>query len=85
MYPGIAAAGVRLNAEQAAVDGEVVALDAQGSPSFQALQHRGSHPGHQVVFYAFDLLHLDGRDLAAEPLRLSTLAECECRHAAAIM
>src|SRR5688572_22857373 len=57
MYRGIAAAGLRLNAEQAVVDGEIVALDAQGSPSFQALQHRGSHPGHQIVFYAFDLLH----------------------------
>jgi DNA ligase D-like protein (predicted ligase) len=68
MYRGIAAAGSRLNADQAVVDGEIVALDAQGSPSFQALQHRGSHPGHQIVFYAFDLLHLDGRDLTAEPL-----------------
>ena len=68
MYPGIAAAGLRLNADQAVVDGEIVALDAQGSPSFQALQHRGSHPGHQIVFYAFDLLHLDGKDLTGQPL-----------------
>ena len=68
MYRGIAAAGLRLNADQAVVDGEIVALDAQGSPSFQALQHRGSHPGHQIVFYAFDLLHLDGKDLTGEPL-----------------
>jgi bifunctional non-homologous end joining protein LigD len=68
MYRGIAAAGSRLNADQAVVDGEIVALDAQGSPSFQALQHRGSHPGHQIVFYAFDLLHLDGKDLTGEPL-----------------
>ena len=68
MYPGIAAAGLRLNADQAVVDGEIVALDAQGSPSFQALQHRGSYPAHQIVFYAFDLLHLDGKDLTAEPL-----------------
>ena len=43
MYPGIAAAGLRLNANQAVVDGEIVALDAKGRPSFQALQHRGSH------------------------------------------
>jgi bifunctional non-homologous end joining protein LigD len=68
MYSGIAAAGLRLKAAQAVVDGEIVALDAQGSPSFQALQHRGSHPAHQIVFYAFDLLHLDGKDLTAEPL-----------------
>lgn len=68
MYRGIAAAGQRLDADQAVVDGEIVALDMQGRPSFQALQHRGSHPGHQIVFYAFDLLHLDGKDLTAEPL-----------------
>ena len=68
MYPRVAAAGYRLIAEQAVVDGEIVALDLQGRPSFQALQHRGSHPGHQIVFYAFDLLHLDGKDLTAEPL-----------------
>ena len=68
MYRGIAAAGLRLKADQAVVDGEIVALDAQGSPSFQALQHRGSHPGHQIVFYAFDLLHLDGTDLTGQPL-----------------
>ena len=32
MYPGIAAAGLRLKADTAVVDGEIVALDAQGSP-----------------------------------------------------
>ena len=68
MYPRLAAAGLKLKAEQAVVDGEIVALDVQGRPSFQALQHRGSHPEHQIVFYVFDLLHLDGEDLTAEPL-----------------
>jgi ATP dependent DNA ligase domain len=38
IYRGIAAAGLRLKADQAVVDGEIVALDAQGSPAFQALQ-----------------------------------------------
>ena len=68
MYPRIAASALRLNAEQAVVDGEIVALDVQGRPSFQALQHRGSHPGHQIAYYAFDLLHLDGEDLTEQPL-----------------
>jgi bifunctional non-homologous end joining protein LigD len=68
MYPEVAEAGLRVNAEQAVIDGEIVALDAQGRPSFQALPHRGSHPAHQIVFYAFDLLHLDGTDLTGEPL-----------------
>ena len=67
-YPGVAAAARKLQAQQATVDGEVVAVDAAGRPSFQALQHRSAHPKHTVVFYAFDLLHLDGRDLAGEPL-----------------
>jgi bifunctional non-homologous end joining protein LigD len=67
-YPGVAAAGRRLSARTAVVDGEVVAVDANGRPSFQALQHRSAHSGHIVTFYAFDLLHLDGRDLKDEPL-----------------
>ena len=67
-YPGIAAAARKLDAHQATVDGEVVAVDANGRPSFQALQHRSAHPSHAIVFYAFDLLHLDGRDLSGEPL-----------------
>jgi bifunctional non-homologous end joining protein LigD len=67
-YPGIAAAARKFDARQATVDGEVVAVDASGRPSFQALQHRSAHPGHAIVFYAFDLLHLNGRDLTGEPL-----------------
>ena len=68
MYPRLAAAGLKLNADQAVVDGEIVALDVQGRPSFQALQHRGSHPEHQIVYYAFDLLHVDGEDLSISSL-----------------
>jgi len=68
-YPGIAAAGLRLNAEQAMVDGEIVALAEDGRPSFQALQHRSSHPRHLIVFYAFDALHVNGHNLMTEPLR----------------
>jgi bifunctional non-homologous end joining protein LigD len=68
-YPAVAAAGQRLRAETAVVDGEIVAVDAHGRPSFQALQHRSTHAGHAIVFYAFDLLHVDGRDLTALPLQ----------------
>lgn len=68
MYPGIAAAALELRADQAVLDGEIVALDASGRPAFQALQHRGSHPKHRIVLYAFDALHLDGRDLTDEPI-----------------
>ena len=76
MYPAVAAAARRLKVERALIDGEIVALDKQGRPSFQALQHRGSHPDHTTVFYAFDLLHLDGKNLESLPLeaRRSELA-----------
>jgi bifunctional non-homologous end joining protein LigD len=37
----------------------------RGSPSFQALHHQETHT---VVYYAFDLLHVDGRDLTITPL-----------------
>ena len=57
-----------MHAESAVVDGELVAVDANGRPSFQALQHRAAHPRHVVVFYAFDLLHINGKDLTARPL-----------------
>jgi bifunctional non-homologous end joining protein LigD len=67
-YPGVAAGASQLAAKSALLDGEIVALDAKGRPSFQALQNRGSHPDHTIAFYAFDLLQLDGQDIT--PLTL---------------
>jgi DNA ligase D-like protein (predicted ligase) len=67
-YPTVAAAASTLRADTAIVDGEVVAVDADGRPSFQALQNRSAHPDHMIVFYAFDLLHLNGDDLTRRPL-----------------
>ena len=67
-YPVIVAAAGKLRASSAILDGEVVALDPSGRPSFQALQHRAAHTDFAITFYAFDLLHLDGRDLTREPL-----------------
>jgi DNA ligase D-like protein (predicted ligase) len=67
-YAHLIAAGTRLHARSAVLDGEIVALDENGRPSFQALQHRSAHTGHVVVYYAFDVLHVDGQDVTAEPL-----------------
>lgn len=61
-YPAVARAVAQVRADSAVLDGEIVALDAEGRPSFQALQHRATRK-HAVVFYAFDLLHRDGTDL----------------------
>jgi bifunctional non-homologous end joining protein LigD len=68
-YPEIERAARRIRAESAVIDGEVVAVDETGRPSFGALQHRSAHPGFAIVFYAFDLLHLDGESFEARPLK----------------
>ncbi len=49
------------------LDGEIVAVDEEGRPSFQALHHQAAHT---LVYYAFDVLHVDGRDLTATPLNV---------------
>ena len=66
-YPTLEAAGKKLKAETAIVDGEIVALDPKGKPSFQALQHRSAHRHYAIVFYAFDLLHFNGEDFTSLP------------------
>jgi DNA ligase D-like protein (predicted ligase) len=65
-YPGVVAALQRLP-DDTVVDGEIVAFDADGRPSFNALQNYGSATA-PVVYYIFDLLILAGRDLMREPL-----------------
>jgi DNA ligase D-like protein (predicted ligase) len=66
-YPGIITAGRRLR-RSALLDGEVVAVDRRGVPSFQALQHRSAYPNHTIVYYAFDVLYLEGENLTGRPL-----------------
>jgi DNA ligase D-like protein (predicted ligase) len=66
-YPQVVAALNSLIPEQVVLDGEIVALDGNGRPSFQALQHR-STSGLALVYYAFDLLSLNGKSLVQRPL-----------------
>jgi len=68
-YPAVAAAVQTIQAKSAILDGEIVALDAEGRPSFQALQHRSSLGPHTLAFYAFDVLEREGRTLTNRPLR----------------
>ena len=51
----------------ALIDGEVVALDADGRPSFQALQASLKEGTGTYAYFAFDLLELDGEDLTRLP------------------
>lgn len=65
-YPAIAEALSGLP-DESVVGGEVVALDAEGRPSCNALQNLGSS-GAPAFFFVFDVLMLKGRDLTSEPL-----------------
>ena len=66
-YPSIAKALASLP-DDTAVDGEIVALDAEGKPSFNALQNYGSSKA-DLIFYIFDVMVLAGKDVMGEPLR----------------
>jgi bifunctional non-homologous end joining protein LigD len=66
-FPGVARAAAALAATAVVLDGEIVAIDSEGRPSFQALHHAATE-GLCIVYYAFDLLHLNGRDLTRIPL-----------------
>jgi bifunctional non-homologous end joining protein LigD len=69
-FPAIAKALAGLPVEAAVVDGEAVVEDEKGLSSFSALQQALSErqSADKAIFYAFDLLHLDGYDLRALPL-----------------
>ena len=53
----------------AVLDGEVVVVDDAGRSSFQLLQNYQKTGQGRLAYYVFDILHLDGRDLRALPLR----------------
>src|SRR6266404_6614837 len=77
-YPELKDLAKSVKAKTAILDGEVVALDEQGRASFSLMQQRtGFRPGGRkaaakadvpVLYYAFDLLYLDGHDLRRIPL-----------------
>lgn len=67
-YPEVLPHVQALECRNAVIDGEIVALDTKGRSSFQTLQGRDLGERPPIVFYLFDLLHLDGRSLLAEPI-----------------
>ncbi|HYX69283.1 MAG TPA: DNA ligase D [Terriglobales bacterium] len=76
-YPEFRGLGEQLTAKSAVLDGEIVAFDEQGRPSFARLQPRiMANPKNvphlartqPVMLFAFDLLYLDGYDLREAPL-----------------
>ena len=65
-FPAIAAAAAALPVENALIDGEIVAFRG-GKPDFSALQ-AAIKAGGAMSLFAFDLLALDGANLAPQPL-----------------
>ena len=68
-YPEVVAALRAVRCESAVLDGEIVALDAEGRSRFQLLQQRsmtGARP--PIHFYVFDLLHLNGESWMSTPI-----------------
>ncbi len=77
-FSEVAEAVEQLKPQTLYMDGELVAMDRQGRPSFQLLQSgRPLPPGTRIGYYAFDLLHVGARQLWARPLheRRSALRE----------
>jgi bifunctional non-homologous end joining protein LigD len=73
-YPELHGMAAQFKASSAIVDGEIVALDEEGRPSFSMMQQRtGVGEGARrirrtrddipILYYAFDLLYLDGYDI----------------------
>jgi bifunctional non-homologous end joining protein LigD len=77
-FPNLLSPPSWIEAREAIVDGEVVALDEDGRPDFSLLQERISErrtgtkaeraSSGPLVYQAFDLLYLDGRSLLKVPL-----------------
>jgi len=57
---------IQIKAESAIIDGEITAIDQDGLPCFDELKR--TRRTCAIVFYAFDLLELNGEDLRGLPL-----------------
>ena len=67
-FRAVVRAATDLPVRGAIIDGEVVAVENDGRHNFQRLQNSFGDGAARLIYYAFDLLYLDGRDLRAAPL-----------------
>ena len=86
VFPSIVEAFEKLKASQFAIDGELAVVGADGVTNFQALQQALNTRAPGMVYFAFDLLALDGESLVALPLlqRKRLLAKLLARGPAAL-
>jgi bifunctional non-homologous end joining protein LigD len=69
-YRGIAEAVSSLPARQAYLDGELCGVRPDGTTSFSLIQNASdTGNGDALVFFLFDLLHLDGEKISTQPLK----------------
>lgn len=66
-FPGIVQALKKIK-HQAVLDGEVVLLNEKDLPDFQKLQHYETNLNYPLVYYVFDLLELNGKNIEHLPL-----------------
>src|SRR3954463_5447335 len=68
-FAPIAKAASKLKVREAIIDGEATVLGNTGLPDFQALRRELGNPeSKRLIYHAFDLLYLNGRDLRRAPL-----------------
>ncbi len=67
-FPGLIQPLADLPCRSALIDGEAVVVDKEGRSNFGALQDAIARGGDGIVYFAFDLLELDGQDLRKRPL-----------------
>jgi len=69
-YSGIASAVASLPARQAYLDGELCGVRPDGTTSFSLIQNASdTGNGEALVFFLFDLIHLDGEAISPQPLK----------------
>ncbi|MGZ8510591.1 MAG: DNA ligase D [Chitinophagaceae bacterium] len=66
-FPAIVQALKKLN-HNVILDGEIVLLNEKDLPDFQKLQHYENHLNYPLIYYAFDMLQLDGKNIEHVPL-----------------
>lgn len=75
-YPELHGIGAQLGGRDVVLDGEIVAFDDHGQPTFEAWQQRGGYEGRRrvapdgqvpIAYIIFDVLFLDGRSLESLP------------------
>lgn len=67
-YRGIVSAAGKLRCRATIHDGEVIVQNERGVSDFEALKSAIRWHPHKLIFYAFDILHLDGDDLRDQQL-----------------